>query len=128
MKRKLLKSIALLLFMGMSSVFCVNSVYADFFDDYEFINCPDGMLFDPVVAQCEWASGEDSEDDYVCLVRNKILGIDVIVFACKPETKEPSCKATYESATIECNCAKNVVSYSSRYDIWTVSSAGRASA
>ena len=27
-----------------------------------------------------------------------------------------------------CNCAKNVVSYSSRYDIWTVSSAGRASA
>ena len=27
-----------------------------------------------------------------------------------------------------CNCAKNVVSYSSRYDIWTVSSACRASA
>ena len=109
MKRKLLKSIALLLFMGMSSVFCVNSVYADFFDDYEFINCPDGMLFDPVVAQCEWASGEYSEDDYVCLVRNKILGIDVIVFACKPETKEPSCKATYESATIECKKAKKVI-------------------
>ena len=87
----------------------LNSVYADFFDDYEFINCPDGMLFDPVVAQCEWASGEDSEDDYVCLVRNKILGIDVIVFACKPETKEPSCKATYESATIECKKAKKVI-------------------
>lgn len=114
MKRKLLKSIALLLFMGMSGVFCVNSVYASFWDDYEFINCPDGMAFNPEIALCEWFSGENSENDYVCLVKKKIVLVNTIVFACKPDAKTPDCRTTYEGVTLICNNAKIVINLISK--------------
>ncbi len=80
MKRKLLKSIALLLFMGMSSVFCVNSVYASFFDDYEFVYCPDGLMYDPVIDACRTPSLADTEK-YVCVVKTRVLGMDVLVLS-----------------------------------------------
>ncbi len=105
MKRKLLKSIALLLFMGMSSVFCVNSVYASFFDDYEFVYCPDGLMYDPAIDACRTPSLADTEK-YVCVVKTRILGADVLVFACVPESDKPNCKASYKGTSIWCRDAK----------------------
>ena len=105
MKRKLLKSIALLLFMGMSGVFCVNSVYASFWDDYEFINCPNGMVYDPVIDACRTASLADTEK-YVCVVKTRVLGRDILVFACVPEEDNPNCEASYKGTSIWCRKAK----------------------
>ena len=119
MKRKLLKSIALLLFMGMSSVFCVNSVYADFFDDYEFINCPDGMLFDYIIINCPGnlaydpvvdACVPEAENDgkgLVCVIKKIKTG--EIKFACDPKGEKDNCRTDSWGHELSCPNATIVI-------------------
>ena len=106
MKRKLLKSIALLLFMGMSSVFCVNSVYADFFDDYEFINCPGNLAYDPVVDACV-PEAENDGKGLVCVIKKIKTG--EIKFACDPKGEKDNCRTDSWGHELSCPNATIVI-------------------